>query len=109
MAIHLLVVVAKMPFLQQWFLLSPLFWPFNLYLPVSRYVIRMCNTLSTASSLLTFRLRRIIAGGRNGEGRGLNRIERALRLFWQETIAGSTYYPHNAMVSRLYFPHAVAL
>nr|DAD21478.1 TPA_asm: hypothetical protein HUJ06_022941 [Nelumbo nucifera] len=82
MVIHLVAAV-KLPLLG-YFKLSPLFWPFNLYLPLARHLPGICTTISTASSLLALRLRQIIGRGLHHHPNGQTRMERAFRLFVQE-------------------------
>ncbi|CAA6672571.1 unnamed protein product [Spirodela intermedia] len=79
MAIHFLAgaVVVKRPLLQLLFRLSPLLWPFNIYLPLARQLPGMCNATVAATSLLLFRLRRIVAAR-------VPRYRRALRLLQDE-------------------------
>ncbi|MQM18908.1 hypothetical protein Taro_051908 [Colocasia esculenta] len=78
MAIHALAaVLAKRPILHLLFRLSPLLWPFNLYLPQVRQLPEVCRTVCTASTLLAFRLRRIIAAR-------VPRYRRAVHLLWDE-------------------------
>nr|DAD41340.1 TPA_asm: hypothetical protein HUJ06_015663 [Nelumbo nucifera] len=95
MGIHLVAVV-KLPLLH-WFKLSPLFWPFNLYLPLVRHLPRMCNTISTASSLLAFRLRQILAQGPHHRPNGQGRMERAFHLFIQELLSPPARLRHGSL------------
>ncbi|OVA15881.1 hypothetical protein BVC80_1821g40 [Macleaya cordata] len=101
--IHLMTVT-KLRFIYL-FKLSPLLWPFNLYLPLARQLPRICDVLSNASSLFVFRLRLILAqegGGAHqdhlihgGGGGGRNRWERAFRLFCQEVLPSAAQLRRN--------------
>ncbi|OVA19020.1 hypothetical protein BVC80_8335g3 [Macleaya cordata] len=63
-----LIVLAKLPLLHL-FKLSPLLWPFNLYLPFARQVTRMCNAITNGSLLFGFRVRQVLAQGPHYRGR----------------------------------------
>ncbi|XXG63814.1 hypothetical protein AAC387_Pa05g1916 [Persea americana] len=83
MGIH--VLAAKLPFMHI-FKLSPLLWPFNLYLPVLRHLQRVCQAFSDFSAFFAFRLRQILTVHQEGRD---TRWERAMRLFYQE------FMPHQ--------------
>uniref|UniRef100_A0A5K1CIL2 Uncharacterized protein n=1 Tax=Nymphaea colorata TaxID=210225 RepID=A0A5K1CIL2_9MAGN len=84
--VHLGPAISKF-LLPQLLGLSPLFWPFNLYVPLARQLPSVCNAVSSTTTILVFRLRRIMldqpvaAGGRSSSG--ISRWERAIRLLLQ--------------------------
>ncbi|KAL5714010.1 hypothetical protein ACHQM5_016028 [Ranunculus cassubicifolius] len=74
------------PCLLHLFKLTPLLWPCNLYLPKIRQLQKTCTTISHASSLFVFRLRRILIERPDDQDERINRWERAFRLFCQEML-----------------------